>query len=79
MLKPAVRNSSATWITKELSLLFSFYAYDNIAIQGKFRIHTVVKAGFGMVALVTSEAARGISRMESALPKHTAAFRNEVG
>lgn len=33
------------------------YAYDNIAIQGKFRIHTVVKAGFGMVAPVSSEAA----------------------
>lgn len=79
MLKAAVRNSSATWITKEPSLFFFFYAYDNIAIQGKFRIHTVVKAGFGMVALVTFEAARGISRVESALPKHTAAFRNEVG
>lgn len=33
-----------------------FYAYDNIVIQGKFRIHTVVKAGFEMVVLVTSEA-----------------------
>lgn len=55
-----------------------FYAYDNIAIQGKFRIHTVVKTGFGM-ALITSEAARGISRVESALPTHAAAFRNEIG
>lgn len=62
-----------------VTVIFFFYAYDNIAIQGKFRIHTVVKAGFGMVALVTSEAARGISRVKSALPKHTAAFRNEVG
>lgn len=62
-----------------VTVIFFFYAYDNIAIQGKFRIHTVVKAGFGMVALVTSDAARGISRVESALPKHTAAFRNEVG
>lgn len=57
MLKSAVRDSSVTWITKELSLLIFFNAYDNIAIQGKFRTHTVVKAGFGMVAPITSEAA----------------------
>lgn len=48
MLKSAVRDSSVTWITKERSLLIFFKAYDNIAVQGKFRTHPVVKEGFGM-------------------------------